>query len=280
MGVRWEGHLIYQHLYNAGARNEKFIPILYTYSSAAQIPVPLQSATYYFADKDEDYEKLYRCLRGVKAKGKPDLGPLRPLPEQERRTDVGMFVTGFIDLDLWNKAKWQGTVYLHDAQGLEPPWLALLFTESEPAEAIFEQWHKRLGRSDSYNELRISIIEGDIPGEENGYSVHVSANIENIFKRADDQGIDLPQPYVMMVSRLNRMNPAPDSQNLAMFKERFRRFGCYYLIPAAMTPEGVVTFTKHRILKRNVEFRSTAEIISKNDPDSAVLPQFRSRENE
>jgi len=28
-GVLWEGNLIYQHIYNAGAQNSKFIPVLY-----------------------------------------------------------------------------------------------------------------------------------------------------------------------------------------------------------------------------------------------------------
>ncbi len=274
LGVRWEGNLIYQHLYDAGAITEKFIPILYTYSSPAQIPPPLKGYTHYYADREDEYEKLYWRLRGLERKEKPELGELRPLPEKERKTDVGMFLTGFIDLDLWNQAKWKATAYLHDAQGLEPPWLALVFQETKPAEQIFEQWNKRLGDRDSYNELRISIVEGDIPGEENGYTVLVSANVENIYKRAKDQGIDLPDPYVMIISRYNRMNPDPKSRNLAIFRERFERFGSYFLIPAVMTEDGVVAHQRLKIQKRDIVFRNTTEIRSRNDPDSIVLKKF------
>jgi hypothetical protein len=42
LGVRWEGGLIYQHIYNAGARNSKFIPLLLRKGDQAFIPTPLQ----------------------------------------------------------------------------------------------------------------------------------------------------------------------------------------------------------------------------------------------
>jgi hypothetical protein len=43
LGVKWEGGLIYQYLYNQGANNSKFIPVLMKASDKRFIPVPLQA---------------------------------------------------------------------------------------------------------------------------------------------------------------------------------------------------------------------------------------------
>ena len=47
LGVRWEGNLIYQHFYNAGSLNTRFIPVVLTRACAGHIPAPLQGTTYY-----------------------------------------------------------------------------------------------------------------------------------------------------------------------------------------------------------------------------------------
>jgi len=38
LGVRWEGSLIYNHIYNSGAESNKFIPILFDASQKDYIP--------------------------------------------------------------------------------------------------------------------------------------------------------------------------------------------------------------------------------------------------
>ena len=58
-GVRWEGNLIYQHFYNAGAINNKFIPVVFTKQNSKYIPTPLQGATHYCLDYAEGYDDLY-----------------------------------------------------------------------------------------------------------------------------------------------------------------------------------------------------------------------------
>lgn len=274
LGVRWEGNQIYQHLYDHGSRNERFIPVLYADSSPAQIPKPLKGATHYYVDQEEGYNDLYRRLRGIPKTAKPELGDLRPLDEKERKTAVGMFLTGFIDLEKWNKAQWKGTAYFFDLAGMEPPTIGFFFENKSAAEEIFRGWHERLGDIDEYNELRISIIEGDIPGEENGYSVVVSTNIENVYKRADDAGIDLPEPYVMIISRKHRMNPAPESKSLEMFKELYKRFGSYFLVPVIRVEDKLVPGIGLKLHKREINIRHASEITSKNDPDCLVIPRY------
>jgi len=48
LGGIWESGLIYQHLYNEGGVNNKFIPVLFEdVSSYMDIPTSLQSSIYY-----------------------------------------------------------------------------------------------------------------------------------------------------------------------------------------------------------------------------------------
>lgn len=268
LGVRWEGKLVYQHLYNDGA-NSKFIPVLLANGKPEHIPTPLQGATYYRPDNQQDFERLHWRLRGVPLRNKPPLGKLNPQPPRNRKTNPGLFLTGFIDIELWNQAEWKGVMYVCDE--VHPPWLGFLFRHEEPAKKVFEQWQTRLGRNDSYEEMRLSVVEGDIPGEGPGYTVSISANIDNILKRADDLGLNVPNERVIVIGRRHRMNPTPDSVNLEMFKQAFEHFHCYQLCPAILTPAGVKLLTGYGLLKKEIIFRHVSEISSANDMDFAVL---------
>lgn len=86
-GVRWEGHLTYQDLYNAGTLNTKFIPVLLESGKFEHIPTPLQGSTFYKAHTEEGYEALYRHLTNQPYTLKPELGKLQPLPHRERKQD-------------------------------------------------------------------------------------------------------------------------------------------------------------------------------------------------
>jgi hypothetical protein len=271
-GVRWEGGLIYQHMYNAGA-NHKFIPVLFRKGDKKFIPTPLQSATHYVLDTEEGYEKLYARLLNRPGVPKPKLGPVRPLPRKEVRTNLSMYVTGPINIDLWNAAKWRGTFMMWSPDG-GLPMLGLGFLNEKPARQIFEDWHKRYGNSDKFEELRISIVEADIKGEPPGYTVHVGTDIENTIRRYKDAGliVDPENSMFAMISRLNRMNPSPGSKNLEMFKDAYRHHKTYLLIPGVLKPDGsdVAPFVDLGILKNTIHFRHVDEI-HPHDPDVVVL---------
>lgn len=79
-GVTWEGHLTYQDLYNQGAVNTKFIPVLFATGEVKYIPKPLQGVTYHFVHTEEGYEGLYRRLTSQPVHVKPALGEMRKLP--------------------------------------------------------------------------------------------------------------------------------------------------------------------------------------------------------
>ncbi len=87
LGVKWEGKLIYQHIYKADAENTRFIPVLFESGKVEHIPMPLQDATYYYVHTEQGYEDLYRRLTDQPRTVKPKLGKLRMLPPRERKQD-------------------------------------------------------------------------------------------------------------------------------------------------------------------------------------------------
>jgi hypothetical protein len=95
LGVRWEGHLIYQAIYRAESMNTTFIPVLFESGKYAHIPAPVQSTTFYFAQTQDGYEDLYRRLTNQPRAIIPELGRLRSLPPAERKSEgaVGLEMT-------------------------------------------------------------------------------------------------------------------------------------------------------------------------------------------
>lgn len=89
-GVLWESNLIYQHLYDAGTKNEKFVPILVKDGRPAFIPTPVKGSTHYRINKphmsDSEYEKLLRRLTNQHSTPKPKPGSLPTLLRRERKT--------------------------------------------------------------------------------------------------------------------------------------------------------------------------------------------------
>ncbi len=78
-GVRWEGHLTYQHIYNTGSLNTKFIPVLLESGTLSDIPTPLQGSTFYRANTKDGYEDLYRRLTNNPRYIPSEVGQLRLL---------------------------------------------------------------------------------------------------------------------------------------------------------------------------------------------------------
>ena len=83
-GVNWEGHLIYQHFYQDGTINTRFLPILLEGASASDIPLPFRGVAKYRPMTEEGYEALYRRLTHQPLTPPPDRGTLKKLPPRER----------------------------------------------------------------------------------------------------------------------------------------------------------------------------------------------------
>jgi hypothetical protein len=270
LGVRWEGNLVYQHFYNDGTLNHRFIPVIFDEADKPYIPTPFQGATYYCLATDERYDALYMRLTNQIRVEKPELGQRRSLPPKPVKTNPAMYITGPIDVDLWNAAGWSGTFFMW-AESRDPV-LGLGFRDESSARQIFKTWHERYGETDNYEELRISIIEGDIEGKEPGYSVHVGAAPDAFVRRLKDAGYEYDEDLLVMISRIHRMNPPSGSMNLASFQEHYRSKKRYILAPGVISDNGTALepMLELGILKGVVHFRHVSEL-RENDIDSVVL---------
>jgi hypothetical protein len=89
LGVVWEARIIRQHLYDAGAVSDKFVPVLFSNASPEHIPTPIKGWTRYVIDTEDGYEDLYRRLTGQPRLLRPALGTIRPLPTRQRKWPEG-----------------------------------------------------------------------------------------------------------------------------------------------------------------------------------------------
>lgn len=187
-----------------------------------------------------------------------------------------IFFQSFIDVDKWNAAGWKAVAFLNDPDGGAPPCLGIAFLNGKVGKQIFRGWRERLGGDlDAYEELRISIIEGDIPGEEPGYTVYISSEPLNTERRARDNGVELDAFNSIVVGRVHRMNPEPGSPYLPLFKKEFKKHRKYLLIPVTITMSPQPSFEPHldyAIGKTEVHFRHVSEI-TEDDPDVAIFSQ-------
>jgi hypothetical protein len=104
------------------------------------------------------------------------------------------------------------------------------------------------------------------------YCVHIGPDPEAVTKRFKDAGYPVEGSLFVDVSRINRMNPNPDSKYLEMFKDEYRQFKSYFLAPGVLLEDGksIKPLFELSIYKGRIHFRYVTDI-GKNDVDSSVL---------
>ena len=180
--------------------------------------------------------------------------------EQLRHTDRRIFSP--IDIPLWDRAKWRGTLYVSHPDG--PPILAIGFEDGEAGQAIFRAWKERWGDVDKDDELRVAIITGLSKQNPAEYAVVVGPNLRHV---PEDENKRL-----LFVSRIHRMTPN-NLQNLEHFIQFHNRMGYFFLAPAQINADGnnhQMPSREHALLKRKLDVRQAWQI-GENDPDIAVL---------
>jgi hypothetical protein len=85
-----------------------------------------------------------------------------------------------IDVRKWDAAKWRGVFFMTQPGGDVEPVMALMFSEREPAVAIFQGFRERFGEHDPDNALRISILTGVNISNPHAYAVIVGPNVNNM----------------------------------------------------------------------------------------------------
>lgn len=130
-----------------------------------------------------------------------------------------------IDTQKWDKAKWNGTLFMWSPPGLDvpPPILGLAYEKPSIAKDIFKSWRKRYGEDDVKDDLRITIVRGISRDNPAAYAVMVSQNPDNVPISEGN--------IIGFVSRINRMYPS-STRNLDAFLAEYARHGRYVLIPA------------------------------------------------
>ncbi len=78
LGVKWEGAILTQTLYQQAAQNRRFVPVVFALGDAAHVPLPLAGATHYDLSRKAGYDRLYRRLTRQPEVVRPGLGEVRP----------------------------------------------------------------------------------------------------------------------------------------------------------------------------------------------------------
>jgi hypothetical protein len=171
----------------------------------------------------------------------------------------------------WDKAEWRGVLYIVDRTLARPPIFGLMFRHETPAVDIFTDWRSRMGRDDENGQIRVAIVEGDIPGQDYGYTVHIGPNPQS----ALDDAADSNKSRVVSFSRIFRMNPDRNSQNLPNFKEAFALKKKCLMLPVIanreiITGDNIKPLLEFGLIGRNLVFKNVKDVGS-NDIDSAVF---------
>lgn len=186
-----------------------------------------------------------------------------------------MMPAAFTANPLWPEARWSATTYAFHPTGEAPPVMGLVFENTEAAEDIFMAAKERMNNHDRANEIRVSIIEGDIPGQEQrpGYSVHICPDPESLAAQATADGVVLDQTIVPFLGQWNRHYPIPGTpQMLPKFKREFQKHGEYMLAPVVRREDGQLHIEPTLgIVKKTIEFRQLSEILGPGDPDASAL---------
>jgi hypothetical protein len=124
LGARWEGVLITQEIYDAGASNSKFIPVILKEDDKASIPPFLKTTTCYDLSQSDGYEALYRRLTSQPAIQKPPLGKRKELPPEASPS-----TKNFTPLEARHK--------IENAQSVD--WAALVLLMADQGDSILVQ---------------------------------------------------------------------------------------------------------------------------------------------
>lgn len=178
-----------------------------------------------------------------------------------------------IDDELWDQANWVATAFAFPPIQGGIPAIALVFEQEQSAVKIFQQWQSEFGNEDTEERVRIAIIEGYIPGQPEGYTIHLTTNPTYLVKHIDHSpGLD-DQRYIATLCRFNRMGMTHIHQGLERFKATVKALQKYLILPAVYNPhtsEELRPVLELAILKHEIHFRHTREI-SPSDIDAAVI---------
>lgn len=282
LGVKWETNLILQELYTNSTSNTKYIPIFFDSGNNKFIPLPLQPYTHYNVSKENEKTNLINRLLGLSKSKRPTLGSepeaaeeIKPLESKERKS---LFFSTIIDLDLWNSAKWKGMAFVSDPGLQNPPIACFVFANEKAGAEIFKKLRKEFGEVDSSEEIRLSFIEKINPSKPADYKVHIGSERSILLEKLKKYGLKPDESLLVMLSRIQEMNPPRTPSSLTIFKHSYHHFKKYY-ITNLITQNGQLTPDFNNIIeKKNVHFREKSDVVKdRNDDDIVVFKEFHTK---
>lgn len=176
---------------------------------------------------------------------------------------------------LWAEGNWNATTFQWHPTSEAPPFMGLVFENQEAGLEIFRSVLDTMNHEDRFEEIRISIIEGAVPGQEHrpGYSVHLCADPEALEAHATFDEFVVDRTIVPFLGQWNRHYPVPGQPSLlAKFKEEFERHGEFMLAPTVLKDDGNRYMVPELgIIKNLIHFRQLSDITTPDDPDAAAL---------
>jgi hypothetical protein len=205
---------------------------------------------------------------------------LEAVAEQVRKHASVMPVAAFTTHPLWAEAAWSATTFQWHPISEEPPLMGLVFDNEEAGLAIFREAERQINHEDRFEEIRISIVEGAVPHQQDrpGYSVHICADPDALAAHATMEDLVVDPSIVPFLGQWNRHYPIPGKPSLlARFKEEFERHQEFMLAPVVRRADGNQYMVPELgIIKNVVHFRQLSDITTGDDPDVAalLLPQL------
>ncbi len=139
------------------------------------------------------------------------------------------YLQSLINTELWEKAKWKGIMYYMIGN---VPGLIFVFKNARLGSKIFGELKERVGDEDFFEELRMSFVTGDLPGEKKGYSVIISSNPLNIVNRVKtEEGEEINPNLVAEGSAICRIRAPGGSKDVEDFVQRFNEAKEYEIEP-------------------------------------------------
>lgn len=298
-GVTWEVQIIYQVLNDNKCENEKFIPVFWNDGDDEHILIPLKPYTYYNLSTEDGYKALWRRLLGIKKYAKAELGEIdpnkydtpksTPLPEKEQRV---MFFTTPIDLELWNKAKWKGMVYLLPNPlypcGPTVPTLGFMYTDYDAAVKIFKGFRRTYKGTSADMYMDLTFVIPPLPKDcyvncdpnynyGKGYFVYLGPNYDEAAKRVISIDGTLSEKFITGISRYIWVDELNGSTYREMFRKLVETKSEYRIIPVGMkdkrkgaTQDNLILGDEYSITLHRVRFINGIDI-DENDPCKVVL---------
>jgi hypothetical protein len=198
--------------------------------------------------------------------GEPKYGTGDPPPDlqdRERLKHTDIDNVSLIRIALWNRAGWWATAFFVSPRSSEAPVLALVFEDRDAATAIFAALQEDVGRIDTQERLRVSILRGVEKQNPCAYTVVIGTNISR------DQLS--PDKLVLMVSRFHTMHP-DSNVNLQRFLNAYATRDRYFFMAAVRNGEGIELLDDHYIRKRELNVRDAWQV-GRHDPDAPAISE-------